>query len=226
MNWRAAQGRGAMSDPRKLPPDQAWDALRSMALRDEAERVESLSSEELAREVAAMGRDPEVEKAKALALVAKYKKGGQAPAGVGVPPVGPVASPAIAAPVIPMTARKPRSRTLVWLLAAAFGVMAVVLFAKRQDIMALLRPHAPGPDEIRPDDHAAYAQAVHLRSEARDQCDQRLWLTCRDRLDQAARLDPAGESSEAVKALRATIASHVAHRPPDASPFDEKTPVP
>jgi hypothetical protein len=62
-----------MSEPKKLPPHEVWDALVDMALHDEAERLEKLSSEELDRELIAAGRDPAVERAKVLALVAEIK---------------------------------------------------------------------------------------------------------------------------------------------------------
>jgi hypothetical protein len=62
-----------MSEPKKLQPHEAWDAIMEGALDDEAERLEKLSSEELDRELIAAGRDPAVERAKALALVAEIK---------------------------------------------------------------------------------------------------------------------------------------------------------
>lgn len=62
-----------MSEPKKLPPHEAWDVLVDMAIDEEAERLEKLSPEELDREVIAAGRDPAVERAKALALVAQIK---------------------------------------------------------------------------------------------------------------------------------------------------------
>jgi hypothetical protein len=209
-----------MSDPRKLRPDEAWDAVQRMGLHDEAERVEALSPEARDRELRAMGRDPEAERAKVLALVARIK--GQAPAVKGVPaePAGTSTSTAKVAPVIPMTAPRPKSRTLLWLLAAALGVVAVVLLVERQEIAVWL-DHAPRkPYDIEPDKDAPLKVAGDLRDEAASACDKGLWALCERKLDAAVKIDASGESSERVKGLRKVIADNIGPN----LPKDDKRP--
>jgi DNA-directed RNA polymerase specialized sigma24 family protein len=51
--------------------------------------------------------------------------------------------------------------------------------------------------------------AEERRRQARALCDQEDWLMCLTRLDQAKRLDPAGEDDSAVKELRRVSTEHV-----------------
>jgi hypothetical protein len=210
-----------MSDPRKLPPDEAWDAVTRMAMRDEAERVEALSPEELAREVAATGRDPEVERAKALALVARIKGEASAPANAAAGAGAARAPGSTDAGGVSRAAPRPGSRTLVWALAAVLGGGAVVLFFERQEIIALFHPEKRQPIEIRPDPDARPSVAAALRDEASKECDAEKWGLCATELDDARAIDPAGESSAVVKAMRKAIESHSA---PDAT-YDDKRPI-
>jgi hypothetical protein len=55
----------------KRSPEQAWKALEEMALREEGERVASLTDEELDAELAASGIDPEAARARGAALAAR-----------------------------------------------------------------------------------------------------------------------------------------------------------
>ncbi len=58
-------------------------------------------------------------------------------------------------------------------------------------------PRAPPRHESSPEEMAA-----KLRRDAKEACGRHDWKACTRRLDDAARMDPAGEQSEEVKALR------------------------
>ena len=61
----------------------------------------------------------------------------------------------------------------------------------------------PGDDQApHPTPHEA---ADSLRDEALDSCLRAAWVACKDKLDEAARLDPAGESEPRVRKARADL---------------------
>jgi hypothetical protein len=179
-----------------------------MAASDEAERVESLDTEELEREVAATGRDPRGERAKGLALAARLR--------------GDVALAAVPAPSPVLPARRSTTRTLVWLVAAAVGVGAVVFFVERQREIAHHERELRliGPDPWVPP--TPQERAEKLRDEAARACDGQLWGRCRDRLDQALQLDPSGETGERVQAMRKRIVDAMTRQPPTDSKGPER----
>jgi hypothetical protein len=97
----------------------------------------------------------------------------------------------------------------VWLLAAVLGAMLLVFaIMNRAVVVALFRG-----DEIRPDDEwlpwkpspTPLQRAVALRDTAFAACAAAEWKTCRDKLDEARRLDPAGDDAPAVVAARKAI---------------------
>jgi hypothetical protein len=202
-----------MSSPDKLPDDEVWEALLDVAQRDEAQRLEGLSSEERDREVAAAGRDPAAERARGEELAARLlgERAGVA-VGVGVEVEGSRSgsrSGSEVGRVVPLAPRR-ASRTLLWLIAAAVGLLAVVLVLEHRELMAW---HDKGPEKILPDpspprEVTAQERAEKLRDEAEVACQGALWGTCTYRLDDAANLDPAGEASPRVQGLRANILRH------------------
>jgi hypothetical protein len=188
-----------VTDPRRLRPDEAWDAVLAMVRSDEAQRVEALTAEELDREVAATGRDPAAERARGAALAASLLE-------------------ARAAKASPR-----RSNRLLWLVAAALAV-GLVLLANRREVMAWIHggdrtivPLPPTPDE-RP---SPVEQAERLRDEAEKACHGGLWGRCASKLDDAAKLDPAGDARGRAQALHAAIQAHTTR--PDGGP-DPKGP--
>jgi hypothetical protein len=88
--------------------------------------------------------------------------------------------------------------------AAAAGVVAVLA---RQDpvIVGQFRP---------PTRHEA---ADTLRDEALESCGKGAWVACKDKLDEATRLDPEGESEPRVQKARADLegALHPGPNPPN-----------
>jgi hypothetical protein len=181
-----------MSKDRKLSPDEAWDAVEKMALKEEAERVGALTDEELDRELERQGKDPKALRARGQALAERLMA--KAPAPVG------------ARPVVPST--RARSRWPLWLVAAVLGAIATTLVGmNRAAIVAWFQRS----EEIRPDDRRLYdgarARAEKLRDEADERCARKLWGACEARLDEATKLDPGGESEERVRRMRDIVES-------------------
>jgi hypothetical protein len=186
-----------MSEPRRLPPHEAWDAVADMAIDEEARRLEGLTREELDREVAATGRDPAAERAKGAALAAKLLAERAARTDQGAGARAPEARPAVS--------RLPRR---LWLLAAALAV-AVVFALEGSTIVAWIEgPPAPsiGPTPER--EPPPTVVAARARAEAQDACQKGLWGLCAGKLDEAKALDPAGEALPDTQALRSAIEEH------------------
>ena len=196
-----------MSEPRTLRPDEVWDALVDMAIHEEAERVDALSPDEVARALAAQGKDPAAERAKALALIAR----------LGTKTAAPVEREISGARVRPAPGSKTRPRVLVWMLAAALSGGAVLLMAGWPSVTALFKRETP---TIAPDNGAPVRLAAKLRDDARAACEQKEWAVCLTKLDEAKRYDPAGETSAPVKDMRRTIELNTKVVP--QRPFDEK----
>ncbi len=180
-----------MSGAKRLRPDEVWDAILDSAIEEEAARVEGLREEELDRELAAGGRDPQEERARGTALAERLGAGAGQVAQVLQLPVRP----------------RPRGRVLVWLAAAALGAGALVLVIERNEVVAWFK----GDTRIEPDhpvvprEPTPEERAEKLRDEAEKACAEERWGRCNDRLDEATKLDPAGETGARVQALRATI---------------------
>jgi hypothetical protein len=110
---------------------------------------------------------------------------------------------AASAKVVPLLAAKKRTHTMAWIgsaVALAAGA-AVVAGTKLQSA----RDHA-GPEAIGPDLQGMMSpqeRAAKLRDEAAEECRLMRWAACEDKLDDARKLDPAGEDQPAVKELRA-----------------------
>jgi hypothetical protein len=99
----------------------------------------------------------------------------------------------------------------VVLVAAA--VVLLVLFAwKRREIVAFLQgsPEPIGPDRepVPEPDHVQHGQWV--RRQALEACSMERWDDCRQKLDEAKRLDPAGDGDPDVVKARKDIAAATA----------------
>ena len=218
-----------MSAPDK--PDHARGWLYVEKLLDEAddERIKKLSDDELRAEIrrgatdgAEAENNPATEwsaddfLARAEALAAKEAKGPE-PAVRSAPeahakvapttetPAPPVAEPppakiAPAALVVPI--RRPW-RTVGLLAAACFALFLVVKATQGPEIVS--HPH--------PSDHEL---AEARRGEAEASCARSDWVACKARLDDAARIDPAGESEPRVQKARQEIAAGMAGPSADA----------
>ncbi|MGH7440109.1 MAG: hypothetical protein ACRENE_30835 [Polyangiaceae bacterium] len=220
-----------MSESRKLEPHEAFDVLERIAMRDEAERIAKLDEAGLARELAGAGRTLEGERAKGKALLEKLE--GRATAAVAVTVAEPV-------PSEPRTTSGFRSRsgsrwsasthggrrpTLVWLLAAALFMALAVAFVERQAIVARFKPEpvliepVPSTEKLPAPAPTPQAVALAVRHDAWLACKQMNLEVCETKLDEARKLDPAGENTQAVDAMRRFIFEKRLPPPPKDDPF-------
>jgi hypothetical protein len=178
-----------MTRGKKLSPDEAWDALQKMALRDQAERVSKLSDQELDRELASKGVDPKALRARGAALAEKLR------AAAHEEPT----KPSDQAP------KRQRPGWVAMVAAACFGAGALTV-----GIPAVLVPIARPPPDLAPDplvppSTSLQHEAASLRRIAKDACARRLWSDCLKALDAAKVIDPEGENSTEVRQERSAI---------------------
>jgi len=176
--------------------DPARGARLVMDLVDEEElaRIDALSAEEIARELEADGiRREDCPNIDAFL----QKRGG-------------------GAPVVDIAAARARRRTawVVTLIAAALGgIVAVIGIRSAPQIEAWWHGPLKAPEHAPPIETApappppspAVLAAASFRAEASRACDEHLWGTCEQRLNDARALDPEGENTDEVRALRRRI---------------------
>jgi hypothetical protein len=173
-----------MSSKQKRPPHEAWDVLERMALHDEAERVAALSDQELDAELAEQGLDPKALREQGEALAAKLKAAAPAPVTrLAVKPTAPA-----------------RTRWVALLAAATLAAIAMTVAIQ---MGALVSKGAP--DDVEGSTAGDRARAAKLRRDALSACRGQRWADCREGLDEAKALDPAGEESQDVKNARRLI---------------------
>jgi hypothetical protein len=197
-----------VSTTEKPDPSKAALFLADLVIDGEAERLAGLSDEEFLAEQKRRGRDPsrtpstEEFLGRVKSLAARQE---QATPGGALPQVEAKAN----VRALP----KPRRRLLVWLIAAALAAPIVIGLTRGPEIVGHFRDQ---PDK------AARERAEKLRDDATGICEQGAWASCKDKLDEAARLDPAGESEPRVQKARADIQS--AERPAPKGPEKPETP--
>jgi hypothetical protein len=108
----------------------------------------------------------------------------------------------------------------MWLVAATF-LLALMALAGAGVVAYLRRPHIEpiGPDKDWVPRPPPSEVAGKLRDEAIGACDEHLWGLCRDKLDEAKTIDPAGENEARVQSARKRIAWAL---DPDAKPPEDK----
>jgi hypothetical protein len=207
-------------NPREKPDAaRGWSYVEDLLAADEAERIEKLSDSELRAEMRSEGIDParvpsaEELLARVAARAARRAADGiRAPESRRVAPAMPFSPPeesnpthvAQAVPLEPVTPR--RTPRLVWLLAAALALgVGLVAFAEGPAIMAYFERPQVTPDNERVPSPTPHELAEKLRNDAVGHCAVASWASCKDKLDEAARLDPAGDSEPGVQQLRASI---------------------
>ena len=177
-----------MNPPRKRTDAEVWRALEA-APETELARIDALSDDELDRELREAGVSPEL----AASIVSPR-------------------APAVARP--PAVAPR-RARAWRWVALAA-GVALVIAASGRRREIALWFGHEPiGPDTAQTPDSVLAERAARLRRDALGMCEQGFWDLCERKLNEARKLDPAGESQPQVQAARQSIDE--AGRPPDAA---------
>ncbi len=190
-----------MSTPEK--PDHARGWLYVEKLLDDEEDERGADSDQAGTAPASDANDWSADELLGMAEVRAAK---QSVPAAPVPAVGsPPAPPQPAAPepklgrVLPI--RRPWRRV---------GLAAAACFAA-----FLLVKLTLGPDRVsHPRDDRTIAEADRDMAEA--SCALKDWAACKDRLDEAAKLDPAGEREPRVQKARAELAAGVATRPAEA----------
>jgi hypothetical protein len=202
-----------MSMPQKGDPARGWLFVEKLLLDEEIERVEKLSDEDVLAEMGmnasqVPSADRLLRKARARAALNVAKTNGHAVRVNGKAAATPGPAPIAPAPTTRST------RSLLWLLAAAFGLVVAVSFAKRDEVVAFFRGHpappapqapqqAPSPQQPSPQDQEL---AAGIRAEARKACVLGDFSTCDSKLAEAKRLDPAGDEAPDVRQLRQALA--------------------
>jgi hypothetical protein len=175
-----------MSTPSKPDPARGWQFVEKLLAEEELARLEKMSPDEVDREMRAQGLDPSrVPSTEELVAGAEARaaKNGQTRKAIAGPGAG---------NVVPMPARPKRAQWLTMLVAAALGALVLMVVMKRSDDNA-----ASG--------QSARARAEKLRDVAMKECAEARWSSCKDWLDGARRLDPAGESEPRVVEARREI---------------------
>jgi len=99
--------------------------------------------------------------------------------------------------------------------ALTLAVLAILAWSQREEIASFFRAPpppvpAPAPTQPVPEPSIPVAtQAGELRRQAGVACEKRDYSTCSDRLEAAAKLDPAGETQPRVRELRHTVEDHI-----------------
>ena len=97
----------------------------------------------------------------------------------------------------------------VGLAVVALGLV-VLAVVKRDEVVAFFEGEHIGPDDQRmPRKPAPLEVARALRDDAFAECGRWSWDACEKKLDEAARLDPAGDSEPRVQQARQAIAAQV-----------------
>jgi hypothetical protein len=180
------------ADP-KLDVARGWRSAMKLC-EDEADRLAELSDSDFERAMADMpapSRVPTIDE-----LVAQGR------AASSDHPRGNVAAQAADAAI----ERRGPSR-LVWVLAAALLLALGVGVAKRGAVVAFFKgaPEEPSPSPTTPPRPTPAERAEAVRVDAERACDRGDWLSCSDRLDEAQKIDPAGESTPGVRQLRKKV---------------------
>lgn len=194
----------------KRTAKELWDALDKATLDAELESELAMTPEERRQDLVKAGYDLDELHAEADAFFASL------PAKV-VPPAAPAASP-IAAPEAPSEPVQPAPKLAPvvpirrpWRILAFAAAACVALFL----IVKTAQPPQPVGHPPPPTDHDL-AEVGREMAEAR--CALKNWAACKATLDDAAKIDPDGESEPRVQKLRAEIAAGMVGRVVDAGP--------
>jgi hypothetical protein len=177
----------------KPDPARGERFLRKLLTEDPA-HLDVASDEEVERQMDAAGiQVKSVPTAEELMALAEKHATRDAPR--PAPKAAPVASPPV---------RRPRPGAMV--AAVALGALGVAALANRAAIVAYVKGEPIGPDRPWASPTGTPEQrAWAIRAEAFAACDGQRWTVCIGKLDEAAVLDPAGESDPRVVSARKTV---------------------
>jgi hypothetical protein len=200
----------------KRSPEEILAALEEEDIADEVDRVAKLSGAEVDRELAHAGLSPIAIRAGANDVLerAMRKRAESHGRASGVEPIAGSSGPDISrSQVVAALARSARRgawrRPAVWTAAAAAAASIGVLVATNAPEMVarVSTGHGAGGVETAASTSGDgdHDRAESLRKEATKACALSLWATCAAWLDEARKLDPAGESEPSVKKLREAL---------------------
>ncbi len=119
--------------------------------------------------------------------------------------------------------RSPRvAQWVPWLAMAAIVLLVLTAFAKRREIQAWLAPQRPRIErepESPPREPSPMELATKIRQDAYASCRSFFWAQCQWQLDEAQKLDPAGETDPRVQAARDVVRNALY---PDSGRDDKK----
>ena len=173
-----------MTTPGKPRSGISWRTIEKVADRAERERIKALSEQEIDAELRKAGIDPNEGSRLVERAIGQERSNQAVPAAVPTPPRG-------GAKVVPLRRWAP-----VWFGAIAAAAAVLIALGRKQPVNV-----ASGRDA----DTADIPRAVFLRQQAYAACDERRWTACSAGLDEAARIDPEGETDPKVIAVRHAI---------------------
>jgi len=178
-----------------------WRELVDEAGEDAIDRAATVSVAQAEAELKAAGFDVAAERAKAGAFVEALGSGVSSSASRETAPRAAEATPGEAlrppgqgvATVVPIRRRWP----IAWLIAATFlGAFGIWVLASRPE-----PPTSPPTPK---------QEAEGERERAEESCGEKDWTACKHYLDEAATLDPGGESEARVQRMRQELAVVIA----------------
>ncbi|HEY4016370.1 MAG TPA: hypothetical protein VGM06_23705 [Polyangiaceae bacterium] len=206
----------------KLGPGDAWGALEEMVTADEAVRVAALTDAQLDAELAKRGIDPARLHAAGEALAEELSSRSKLRAFEdtghdGEDPAGDARADAEAEEAsdedeeveeLPPKARPvTRPRWVRWAVAAGVAAAVAVPLVGIPMVRRAVFSEPLGSG-LPPDDSSV------IRTQALHDCDEKLWLECWQKLDEAKAIDPSGEDTAAVRGARAAIRKALEPREP------------
>jgi hypothetical protein len=185
----------------KRSAEDVWRQLVDEAGEDAIERAASVSVAQAEKELAKAGFDVAAERAKADALMRELESPVSRKVAIAVPAREP---PMALVTHVPKPDRKERKwpPTLVATATLVVGAAIVILLTV---ILPRIRHDEITANQMEASTSTPKEQAVALRRSAADACREHRLDDCRQALDDARSLDPAGEATPEVRTLRKTI---------------------
>jgi len=192
-----------MTAPSKRTTAQVWQALEATAGEVELARIAALDDEALDRELKSAGIDPREAADVGEDVLRAASADAPVPGAAASRPRG----VDLAGRPEKSRGRSPlQARWVAALAVAAIALLVLTALAKRREIEAWLGPaHIEKDREAPPREPSPRERAAKIREDAYAACADWLWAKCRRTLDEAQKLDPAGEQDPRVQAARDAV---------------------
>jgi hypothetical protein len=206
-----------VTGPAKGDPARAWRYAEKLLDEEDDERLAKMTDEEVFAELDAEFGPPTGNEPTAEQMIAKM----EARAAKPKPDPKPELTLANAQPAEPEPEAIPQRVRPLWrrprvVVPAALALAAGVFLA----IHAFTRPPRIGPDVLLPGEE----QAINLRNDALQACNEADWPKCLDDLDRARALDPTGDATSGIRGLRAMAEQGIRDTPPPTRPAPRRGP--